>query len=151
MTQLSEHFSLAEMTHTSQPFPNVPNALETANLRTLCRAVLEPIRAHFQLPVHINSGFRSELVNEAVGSKFTSQHRKGEAVDIEIPGISNYELAKWIRESLAFDQLILENYTPGQPSSGWVHVSYRAGRLRKSVLTMVIRSHGASYLPGLQT
>lgn len=148
MSQLTEHFSLAEMTVTQQPFANVPRAEAVTRLTTLCDDVLEPIRRHFG-PVHVNSGFRSDAVNAAVGSKPTSQHRLGEAADIEIPGFPNGELAAWIRDNLAFDQLILEAYTPGVPSSGWVHCSYRAGRLRKSVLTMVMRSHGPVYLPGL--
>lgn len=148
MTQLSEHFSLAEMTRTSQPYPNVPNASEIVSLTTLCKRVLEPIRAHFG-PVNVNSGFRSAKVNASVGSKPTSQHRKGEAADIEVSGVPNYDLAVWIRDHIAFDQLIAEGIKQSIPGSGWVHVSYRADRLRKSVLTMVMRAHGALYLPGL--
>lgn len=146
---LSPHFTLAELTRTSQPFANDPGPVETQALKTLCEAVLEPVRAHFGKPVRVNSGYRSPRVNAAVGSKPTSQHAKGEAADIEIDGVSNAELAKWIRDNLVFDQLILEAYRPGVPGSGWVHVSYRKGRARKSVLTMTMGSHGAAYSNGI--
>lgn len=148
---LSPHFSLAEMTRTSQPYANVPTASEIASLRTLCVKVLEPIRAHFGRPVKINSGFRSKLVNKAVGSSDKSQHRAGEAADIEIDGVSNADLARWIAANLTFDQLILEAYRPGVAGSGWVHVSYRTGRLRRSILTMTMGSHGPVYSTGINT
>ena len=146
---LSPNFTLAELTATRQPFPNVPSDAEIAALRTLCFKVLEPIRAHFGKPVRVNSGFRSARVNRAVGSSDSSQHRRGEAADIEIAGISNHVLASWIRDNVPFDQLILEAYRPGIANSGWVHVSYREGRLRRSVLTMTMGSHGPTYQKGL--
>lgn len=154
MTKLSPHFSLAEMTASDTARrigdPNQPGATEIAALRTLCERVLEPIRAHFGKPVRVNSGYRSVDTNFAVGSSGTSQHRRGEAADIEIAGVSNADLARWIAANLPFDQLILEAHRPGEPNSGWVHVSYRCGRLRRSVLTMTLGSHGATYAPGLR-
>lgn len=153
--QLTEHFSLAEMTVTSQPFDNTPNADEIVNLRLLCEHVLEPIRAHYKVPARVNSGFRSHLVNTAVGSKDTSQHRRGQAADIEVDGVANGDLAVWIRDNLAFDQVILEAYHAGQPHSGWVHVSWsRASRPGgskgvNSVLTMTLGTHGAVYSVGI--
>ena len=64
-----------------------------------------------------------------------SQHAKGQAADIEIPGVDNLKLAQYIQDKMDFDQLILECYT-GDPSSGWVHVSYNNnGENRKDVLT----------------
>lgn len=146
---LSAHFTLAEMTRTSTGLANVPGPAEIAALEMLCQKVLEPVRAHFRLPVRVNSGFRSVRVNAAVGSSPGSQHRLGEAADIEIAGVPNPVLAAWIRDSLSFDQLILEAYRPGVPGSGWVHVSYRAGRLRRQCLTMTMGSHGPVYRPGI--
>lgn len=146
---LSPNFTMDELTKTSQPFANVPGPVETAKLRTLCEKVLEPIRAHFGKPVRVNSGYRSPRVNAAVGSKSTSQHMLGEAADIEIDGVSNADLAKWIRDNLKFDQVILEAYRPGVAGSGWVHVSYRVGRLRQSALTMTMGTHGAVYSKGI--
>jgi zinc D-Ala-D-Ala carboxypeptidase len=149
MTMLTENFSLAEMTRTSQRFANVPTPAEIAALTTLCVKVLEPIRAHYRRPVTVNSGFRGKKVNDAVGSSDGSQHRRGEAADIEVDGIPNITLAEYIRDTLAFDQLILEAYRPGVAGSGWVHVSYRQGRLRKQVLTMTMSTHGPVYSKGL--
>lgn len=146
---LTPHFTLAELTRTSKPFPNVPGPTEIANMRRLCIKVLEPVRARFGQPVRVNSAFRSLKVNRAVGSKDGSQHRLGEAADIEIYGIANADLAEWIVANVPFDQVILEAYTPGVPNSGWVHVSYREGRLRRSVLTMAMGSHGPVYTPGI--
>lgn len=153
--QLSPHFKLAELTVTQQPFANVPGPAEIAALTALCVHVLEPVRKHFGKPVRVNSGYRSDRVNRAVGSSRTSQHRRGEAGDIEIDGVPNAELACWIRDNLAFDQVILEAYHPGQPNSGWVHVSY-SGRSKRggskginSVLTMTLGSHGAVYSVGI--
>ena len=104
-------------------------------MKILCVSVLEPIRTEFDKPIMINSGYRSPDLCEAIGSKPTSQHAKGEAADIEIPGVDNAELAKYIQDNLNFDQLILECYT-GDPSSGWVHVSYVGLHAnRKDVLT----------------
>jgi hypothetical protein len=76
-----------------------------------------------------------------VGSSSSSQHAQGEAADFEISGVDNVTVARFIRDHIAFDQLILENYTRGQPNSGWIHVSYRDGRLRHDVLTYARRSY----------
>jgi uncharacterized protein YcbK (DUF882 family) len=72
-------------------------------------------------------------VNKAIGSKDKSQHTKGQAADIESPGLDNLELYYWIAENLDFDQLILEYYS-GEPSSGWVHVSYVGSENRGQTL-----------------
>jgi zinc D-Ala-D-Ala carboxypeptidase len=156
--QISEHFSLDELTRSSTAAqigdPNQPGEIARSSLTTLCAKVLEPVRLHFGKQVRINSGYRSPRTNRAVGSSDASQHRLGEAADLEILGVTNAEIAMWIRDNLAFDQLILENYRPGVAGSGWVHVSYRAGRLRGvngrgGVLTMVLGSHGAIYSSGI--
>ncbi|MDO8800028.1 D-Ala-D-Ala carboxypeptidase family metallohydrolase [Phenylobacterium sp.] len=144
MTQLSPHFSLSEMTVTGTGLPNVAPSQAIASLTALCVNVLEPIRAHFGKPVQVNSGYRGPAVNRAVGSKPTSQHAKGEAADIEIPGVSNLALARWIAANLKFDQLIAEAVKANDPSAGWVHVSY-GPRMRGQVLTM----KGGKYTVGL--
>jgi hypothetical protein len=136
---LSNHFSLAEFTKSQtaerKGIDNTPTQDHIERMKILCVLVLEPIRTEFDKPIMINSGYRSPDLCEAIGSKPTSQHAKGEAADIEIPGVDNAELAKYIQDNLNFDQLILECYT-GEPSSGWVHVSYVALHTnRKDVLT----------------
>ena len=126
--KLSPHFTLAEMTKSQTALrlglDNNPSQQEIKSLTTLCVEVLEPVRAEFKRPVIISSGFRAPAVNAAIGSRSTSQHCKGEAADIEIPGVDNFAVYTWLGETVAFDQLILEFYTDGEPMSGWVHVSY---------------------------
>ena len=125
--RLSDHFSLIEMTKSQTALrlglDNNPDPAKVKSLRTLCEQVLEPARRHFDRPVIINSGYRAEAVNRAIGGKATSQHCKAEAADIEIPGVDNRELYQWLTDNCDYDQLILEYYT-GDPASGWVHVSY---------------------------
>ena len=86
--------------------------------------MLQPIRDYFDKPVVISSGYRSPELSQKIGSSSRSQHCKGQAADIEIPGVSNKELADYIFESLSFDQVILEFHNPEELNSGWVHVSY---------------------------
>ncbi|MCI4588620.1 D-Ala-D-Ala carboxypeptidase family metallohydrolase [Sphingobium sp. BYY-5] len=143
--QLSPHFTLAEFTASAtakaQRIDNTPNAEQIAAMTLLCTKVLEPLRAHFGRPIRITSGFRAPKLCLAVGSSVSSQHAKGEAADLEIPGIDNLTVASFIRDRLPFDQLILENYVRGQPNSGWIHASYRGGRLRQEVLTYSRRAY----------
>ena len=125
--KLTPHFSLSELTKSQTALrmglDNTPNSDQMESLLALCENVLLPVRVHWDKPVVVNSGFRALPVNRAIGSKDSSQHAKGEAADIEIPGVDNLVLYYWIAEELDFDQLILEFYN-GEPSSGWVHVSY---------------------------
>ena len=87
-------------------------------------------------------------MNQAIGGATNSQHMSGEAADIVLPGVTRFALAQWIEQSLDFDQLILERYTPGNPNSGWVHCSYRWTGNRKQSLTLPPGSN--NYLPGLR-
>ena len=147
--QLSKHFSLYEMirseTAARKDIDNTPPEDLVPRLRDICVQILEAVRLHYGVPIRPNSGYRSPELNKAVGGSAKSQHCKGEAVDIEIAGVSNYELAAWIKDNLIFDQLILECYTPGIALSGWVHVSYKAGANRNRVMTYSNRV----YQPGL--
>ena len=146
--QLSKHFTLEEFeksqTATRKGITNKAGSGEIKNLGDLCYEVLEPVRAKFDKPVTITSGYRSPELSEAIGSKATSQHCLGEAADFEIAGISNLQVALWIENNCDFDQLILEYYT-GEANSGWIHVSYKDGSNRKQVLTF----DGKSYTNGL--
>ena len=138
--QLSKHFKLEEftksMTATRKGISNEPGSGEIKNLENLCYEILEPLRAKFDKPITITSGYRSPQLSEAIGSKSTSQHCKGMAADLEIGGIPNIQIAYWLQNNVDFDQLILEFYDPDNPSGGWVHVSYNEqGSNRKQVLT----------------
>lgn len=115
---LSEHFSLDELTHTDhRQFDNTPNASEMANLVRLA-AFLEEVKTVLGgKPVIINSAFRCKQVNDAVGSKDTSQHRIGCAADIRVPGVTPDEVVKAIiAAGLEYDQIIRE-------FDRWTHVS----------------------------
>lgn len=122
---LSEHFTYDELTHTShRQFDNTPNASELANLTRLA-AFLEQVKELLGgKPVMVNSAFRSKQVNDAVGSKDTSQHRIGCAADIRVPGMTPDEVCKAIIASdLPYDQIIREFYNPESKSGGWTHIS----------------------------
>ena len=152
MVRLSKNFTLQEFTKSQtairQGIDNTPGDVHLNNAKVLFEKVVQPVRNNFGVTV-INSGYRGPALNEAVGGSSNSQHCKGEAVDIECPGTSNYDVASWIAENLDFDQLILEFYTPGIPDSGWVHVSYKAEGNRKSILTAMKENRKTVYKPGL--
>ena len=152
MVTLSKNFTLTEFTKSQtalrQGIDNTPNDEHLASAKLLFEHVVQPVRDHFG-PTVINSGYRGPALNTAVGGSSTSQHCKGEAADIECPGTANYDVAKWIEDTLDFDQLILEFYTPGIPDSGWVHVSYKAEGNRKSILTAMKENGKTVYKPGL--
>jgi hypothetical protein len=128
---------------------NTPGEAEIANLKQLAEKVLQPVRDSYGKGVKVNSGYRHPEVNAKVGGSKTSDHCKGQAADIEIPGVANADLAKWITENLDFTQVILEFYTPGVPDSGWVHVSYDPANLKKQVLTATKQGGKTVYLNGL--
>jgi zinc D-Ala-D-Ala carboxypeptidase len=151
---LTANFSLHEMTKSEAAIrlglDNTPSEAITDSLRVLCEQVLQPIRDHYGKGVKVNSAYRSPETNKAVGGSPVSDHCKGQASDIEIPGVPNAELAQWIEANLPYTQLILEFYTQGIPDSGWVHVSYDANNLKKQSLTAVKKDGKTVYLPGLQ-
>jgi len=136
--KLSGHFSLSELTKSQtavrKGIDNQPTLEHIENLTELCTHILEPTRRNFGKPMVITSGYRSEELCEAIGSSKNSQHAKGEAADFEMFGVDNKELAKYIKNNLVFDQLILEFYNPDDPSSGWVHCSYNKEENRKQSL-----------------
>lgn len=118
MTQLSVHFTLDELTHTDhREFDNTPNATETVNLIRLA-GLLEDVKILLGgKPIMVNSAFRSEAVNNAVGSRNTSQHRIGCAADIRVPGVTPDEVVKAVIASgIGYDQVIRE-------FDRWTHIS----------------------------
>ncbi len=152
--QLSEHFNLKEFTKSEtairKRIDNTPNAEHAQNLKNVCEKILEPVRRHFGKPVRINSGYRGPALNAAVGGSSKSQHCNGEAIDFEIDGLPNPDLAKWVAENCEFDQIILEFYDPKEgPNSGWVHASYTSkGPNRKQKLTALTEKGKTVYKPG---
>ncbi len=141
--QLTANFSLAELTVTNRKLPNEPNAAEQANLKALARHILQPLRKSVGRPVVVNSAFRSELVNRAVGGTPTSQHRLGQAADIRVRGMTSVELARHIVAlDLPFDQVIEE-------FGSWVHVSY-GPRHRRQQLTAYTKDGKTAYREGIK-
>ena len=115
---LSPHFTLDELTHTDhRDLDNTPNESETENLKRLA-AFLEEVKTVLGgKPIMVNSAFRSKAVNDAVGSKDTSQHRIGCAADIRVPGMTPDEVVRAIiASSLGYDQVIRE-------FDRWTHIS----------------------------
>jgi zinc D-Ala-D-Ala carboxypeptidase len=115
---LSEHFTLDELTHTDhRELNNEPNESETENLKRLA-SFLEQVKTVLGgKPIMVNSAFRSKAVNDAVGSKDTSQHRIGCAADIRVPGMTPNEVVKAVIASgIGYDQVIRE-------FDRWTHIS----------------------------
>lgn len=131
-----KYFTIDEMikssTATAKRIDNTPNQTVIDSLTKLIEAVLDPLREWYGKPIRVNSGYRCEALNKAVGSKAkNSQHLYGEAADITVGSkTENEKLFNYIKDNLPFDQLINES------NFSWVHVSYREGRLRKQVLAL---------------
>jgi len=117
-TLLSPHFSLEELTVTDhREFTNEPNDLEKNNLKRLAELLEQVKRLLGDKPIMVNSGFRSKQVNDAVGSKDTSQHRIGCAADIRVPSMTPDEVVKAVIASdIPYDQIIRE-------FDRWTHIS----------------------------
>ena len=127
--KLSPHFRLREFERSqiANRF-DIDNTVKEKqiynNLKLLCENVLEPIRKHYGVPISPTSGYRCLELNRKLRSSDKSQHIKGQAADIELSIVSNYELGGWIRDNLDYDTVLLEFYKKDVPSSGWIHVSY---------------------------
>jgi hypothetical protein len=117
-TLLSPHFSLEELTVTDhREFTNEPNDFEKNNLKRLAELLEQIKRLLGDKPIMVNSAFRSKQVNDAVGSKDTSQHRIGCAADIRVPGMTPDEVVKAVLASdIPYDQIIRE-------FDRWTHIS----------------------------
>ena len=115
---LTEHFTLEELTHTDhRQFDNEPNEAELENIKRLAAFLEEVKTALGGRPIMVNSAFRSKQINDAVGSKDTSQHRIGCAADIRVPGVTPDEVVKTIiAAGLPYDQVIRE-------FDRWTHIS----------------------------
>lgn len=141
--QLSDHFSLAELTHSQTAdanlIDNTPSAAVAERLRFLCQMCLEPIRDLLGTPLHISSGFRCEQLNRLVGGEPSSQHVRGEAADIVPMEVDLDDAFMAIAQAdVPFDQLIRE------PS--WIHVSYAPDREpRRQCLVAEPTDNGMTY------
>tara|TARA_R110002050_G_scaffold47938_3_gene111622 strand:+ start:281 stop:739 length:459 start_codon:yes stop_codon:yes gene_type:complete len=125
---LSKHVSMKEgvysITAKRLGLNNTPTEDHIKNMELLCEKVFEPLRAHVNGPIKINSFYRGAELNEAVGGSSKSQHCRGQAMDIDdtYSYMSNADMYEYIKNNLNFDQMIWEFGTIGNPD--WVHVSY---------------------------
>jgi hypothetical protein len=135
---MTQSFSIRELTYSDTAIrlgiDNTPTDEILKNLQNVIQFILEPISNNFDSQIMITSGYRSPALCQAIGSKPTSQHTLGMAVDFEILGTPNKEVSDWIVDHLDFDQCILEFWKPEQPNSGWVHCSYKTSGNRKMYL-----------------
>ena len=115
---MTPHFTLAELTHTDhREFDNTPNEAELANIKRLAEFLEQVKTVLGGKPIMVNSAFRSKAVNDAVGSKDTSQHRIGCAADFRVPGMMPDQVVKAIiAANLPYDQIIRE-------FNSWTHIS----------------------------
>lgn len=138
MSAVSDHISYKEATKSNTAIRygirNNPNKNQLYYMRQIAENVFEPLREWVGGPVRVNSFFRSLKLNKKVGGSSTSQHVKGQAIDIDDSyGFkTNAEMFHYIRENLDYDQLIWEFGDDKNPD--WIHVSYRPGNNRSIIL-----------------
>jgi zinc D-Ala-D-Ala carboxypeptidase len=149
--KLTQNFTLKELTKSDtairKGISNEPNTDEIEKLKLLCETILQPVRDKFG-PVTVTSGYRSPELCQAIGSSVNSQHTKAEAVDFEVEGVDNADVAYWIKDNIPnWDQMILEFYTPGQPNSGWIHCSITSKLERKQFLSAYKEDGKTKYKP----
>ena len=146
--KISEHLDLSELIRSESAkrngISNMPTEEHIANFKLLAEKVFEPIRNNFRCPIHISSGYRSAELNKCIGGSATSQHCKGQAVDIDMDGtpngVTNKMVFDYIKDNLEFDQLINEfDYS-------WVHVSYTNGNNRGQILKATKSNGKTSYV-----
>ena len=128
---------------------NIPDAHQLFALKLLVEKVYDPLCDHFQRAIPISSGFRSFTINKMIGGARSSQHTKGEAVDLDMDNtgspITNSALFYYIFFNIKFDQLIWEYGTDQNPA--WVHVSFSANQQRMQVLKIKKGGHYEPFIP----
>ena len=143
--KISNHITYAEAIHSNtakrRGIDNTPSQTQVEAMKLLAEKVFEPLREWVGGPIKVNSFFRSEALNEAIGGSGTSQHCKGQAIDIDdVYGRkSNAEMYNWIKDNLDFDQMIWEFGTDMQPN--WVHVSYVSEEKNRNKCLKAYKEH----------
>lgn len=149
--KLSANFSMKEFvasnTAKRKGIDNNPSLEHAEAAIELFENIVQPIREHFGTSIFLSSGYRSYELNKAIGGSQTSQHSKGEAVDIDMDdrkGPENEEVFHFIKDNLPFDQMIWEFGDSKRPD--WVHVSYKkGGPQRGQILAAKRNSKGKTY------
>lgn len=133
---ISKHITIDEATYSPTAIrlkiKNEPNEVQLEAMKAVAAMCFEPLREWYERPIKINSFFRCEALNTAVGGSKTSQHSKGEAIDMSAGSkAENKKLFDWCKANLIFDQLINEyDYS-------WIHISYKVGMNRNQTLNIV--------------
>jgi zinc D-Ala-D-Ala carboxypeptidase len=149
--KLSKHLDLSEVTRSESAkrhgISNQPTPEHIENFKLLAEKIFEPIREHFGVPIRISSGYRSKELNAKIGGSKSSQHCKGQAIDIDQDGtsITNKQVFDFIKDNLPFDQLIYEFGDDQNPN--WVHVSYSKNEQRGQVLKAFKLNNQTKYFP----
>lgn len=153
MERISDHITYQEaiksQTGVRLGIVNQPSEVELANMIHVGKTIFDPVREFVGGALFVSSFFRCEALNSAIGGSSTSQHRSGEAVDVDAQvygGKTNKEIFDFIRLNLEFDQLIWEFGTEEEPD--WVHVSkQRLGQNRGEILVAYKRNGWTKYKP----
>lgn len=145
--KLSNNLSVAEVTKSTTAkrcgISNEPTVEHLENLKAISLNIFQPTRDYFSKPICVTSGYRSEALNERIGGSKTSQHSKGQALDLDAQvfgGLTNKELFNYISEHTSFDQLIWEFGNANEPD--WVHVSYVNDRKNRGERLVAYKKEG---------
>jgi zinc D-Ala-D-Ala carboxypeptidase len=150
--KISEHISYKEATRSVTALrlgiDNTPNEYQLQNMELIAEKVFEPLRKAVGGPIKINSFFRCEDLNKAIGGSSRSQHCQGRAIDIDdnYGYMSNNDMYKYIKQNLDFDQLIFE-FPDDKGNASWIHVSYvDADSNRKRCLKAIKENGKTKYI-----
>jgi len=144
--KISDHITYAEAIHSNtakrKGIDNTPSEIQVTAMKLLAEKVFEPLRKWVGGPIKVNSFFRSEALNESIGGASSSQHCKGQAIDIDdVYGKkTNADMYHWIQQNLDYDQMIWEFGTDMQPN--WIHVSYVSEEKNRNKCLKAYKEHG---------
>ena len=143
---ISEHVSYKEGTYSAtglrRGLDNTPNGEQLKCMKEVAENIFEPLREWVGGPIKVNSFFRGEPVNTAIGGSRKSQHMKGRAMDLDdtFGYKTNAEMYHYIKDNLDFDQLIWEFGDDENPN--WIHISYVSHRPNRKKLTVALKKNG---------
>jgi hypothetical protein len=122
---------------------NTPTEADIKNMELICEKIFEPLRAHVNGPIKINSFYRGPVLNKAIGGSKSSQHMTGQAMDIDdkYSYMSNADMYKFIKNNLDFDQIIWEFGDDDNPN--WIHVSYVSAEANRNRCLKAYRTPGS--------
>ena len=144
--KISDHITYAEAIHSNtakrKSIDNTPSQIQVDAMKLIAEKIFEPLRKWVGGPIKVNSFFRSETLNEAIGGAASSQHCKGQAIDIDdVYGRkTNADMYHWIQMNLDYDQMIWEFGTDMQPN--WIHVSYVSEEKNRNKCLKAYKEHG---------